>query len=298
MKYYTKPNLFIIGAMKSGTTYLHELLSTHPQIFMSLVKEPCYFVHPKELKRRWPEMWKNMYWKSEENYLKLFNGPDNTPIVGESSAEYTNYPLLSGIPERIQRFNPDSRFIYILRDPIERTISHYWMYINYYALEIDPSEAIRKRPELIAISNYTMQLKQFLQFFNIDKIFVTTFEELTSNPKNSYQQILAWLNVDNTYIPDNLNTPKNVSSYKIRKQSALGLLFKFQNSKVWDKIGGFFPSWFTSFGSRLAVSYYDKNQTPMEDFKEMLRPIYLPQVDELSNILNRDFSIWKTLFNS
>jgi hypothetical protein len=52
-----RPNLFLIGAMKSGTTYLCDLLAAHPEIFMSSPKEPCHFVDPKVLLRAWPGQW-------------------------------------------------------------------------------------------------------------------------------------------------------------------------------------------------------------------------------------------------
>ena len=80
-----KPNLFVIGAMKSGTTYLTKLLNSHPSIFMSNPEEPSFFVDPAQLRKIWPDMWDGGYWKSEENYLNLFQTTKNAIIFGEST---------------------------------------------------------------------------------------------------------------------------------------------------------------------------------------------------------------------
>ena len=109
-----RPNLFIIGAMKSGTTTLHEYLDSHPQIAMSRIKEPGFFV--EELTLRQGEDW----------YLSLFEQDDRFRYRGESSTHYTKLPVFRGVAERLSRFNPEARLIYIMRNPIERLVSHYW----------------------------------------------------------------------------------------------------------------------------------------------------------------------------
>jgi sulfotransferase family protein len=67
-----KPNLFVIGAMKSGTNYLRKLLNAHPAIFMCEPGEPNHFVEPRQLKTIWTDMWKRGFWQSEQHYLELF----------------------------------------------------------------------------------------------------------------------------------------------------------------------------------------------------------------------------------
>ncbi len=290
-----KPNLFIIGAMKSGTTYLHGLLSGHPDIYMSKDKEPSYFADPIELKERVPEMWVKGYWKNEKKYFDLFKAGNDSIYRGESSALYANFPLLTGIPQRINNFNPDAKLIYVLRDPIERSISHYWMHVNYYGFKLDPFLAIKKKPELLAISNYMMQLEQFLMFFDMKNIFITTFEELTSDPLKCLAEIMNWLNIDKSFIPDDLFTPKNVTPKKIRAHRGFGLLIKLRNSRFWDKTSKYFPSWFTFYASHLAEYRYDKNEVLMDSFKDHLRSVFLPQVDDLKKALNRNFDSWKTI---
>src|SRR5579871_3186884 len=80
-----RPDLFVIGAMKSGTNYLRKLLDRHPSIFMTEANEPSYFVDPEELKVIWPERWANGYWRDERNYLRLFTGAGDATMLGEAS---------------------------------------------------------------------------------------------------------------------------------------------------------------------------------------------------------------------
>ena len=115
-----RPNLFIIGAMKSGTSSLHAYLGTHPSVFMCEPKEPGYFVEQLNLKR-------GRGW-----YSKLFHGAEGASIRGESSTEYTKAPMYGGVPQRLAEFNPQAKIIYLMRDPIERSISHYWHMVRWH----------------------------------------------------------------------------------------------------------------------------------------------------------------------
>ena len=109
-----KPNLFIPGAAKSGTTSLHNLLDQHPEICMSSVKEPGY--------------WKNEKFKDfknieKENYLNLFM-KSNHKIFGESTTAYMYYD--SFINNINSNYKVSPKFIFILRNPIDRFNSHFW----------------------------------------------------------------------------------------------------------------------------------------------------------------------------
>jgi hypothetical protein len=121
-----KPNLFLIGAMKSGTTYLAKLLGAHPAIFICSPEESSYFVDSAQLRKLYPKMWDLGFWRSERRYLQLFENGRTAVLLGEASTDYTKHPLFTRIPERIHKFNPHARFIYETRDPIEWTVSHYW----------------------------------------------------------------------------------------------------------------------------------------------------------------------------
>ena len=105
------PTFIVIGAMKCGTNSLHRYLKLHPQICMSSTKEPNYFVEEKN------------YAEGIDWYQSLFK--DSTKALGECSTNYSKRPFFQGVAQRIQAVLPDVKLIYLLRDPVERIISHY-----------------------------------------------------------------------------------------------------------------------------------------------------------------------------
>ena len=90
-----KPNLFIVGCGRSGTTSFYEYLRQHPQVFMSEVKGPNFF--GEEPNPSFPEFFKN-----ENNYLSLFKEVKNEKILGEASHLFSS----ESAPKQIKIFNP------------------------------------------------------------------------------------------------------------------------------------------------------------------------------------------------
>src|SRR5689334_23376690 len=183
-----KPNLFIVGAMKSGTTSLHNYLDTHPRIAMSVEKEPGYFC--KEF---------GAFNKGEQWYLDLFDQDPQCLYRGESSTHYTKLPVHDGVAARIHAFNPQARLIYIMRDPFERLMSHYWHSVRdiHYGGEVRPLlRAVEKKPDYLAFSDYAMQLEPYFHLFDRRAICTLTFESLLRNPQAELDRICDWLEVE------------------------------------------------------------------------------------------------------
>src|SRR5436190_20938382 len=106
------PTFFIIGAPRSGTSSLHHYLNLHPEIGMSRLKETHHFVDNVQPPARRVE--------DRAEYEALF--PSDARVRGEASPSYACYPQHGGAPERISVLLPDAKFIYLVRDPIERTV--------------------------------------------------------------------------------------------------------------------------------------------------------------------------------
>ena len=103
------PNFLICGASKSGTTTLQEVLCTHPDIFMPKKKrangrEIHFFNNDKN------------FAKGIEWYEKQFEGWNGEKAIGEKTPSYLCTPC---VPERIHRFLPDVKLIFILRHPVD-----------------------------------------------------------------------------------------------------------------------------------------------------------------------------------
>jgi hypothetical protein len=292
-----KPNLFLIGAMKSGTTTLHELLAYHPQISMSEPKEPCYFIDPNVLKSHWPEMWKRGFWKSEEAYLALFQNKSEAIYFGESSTDYSKAPKLDGVVERLAAFNPDARIVYIMRDPVERTLSHYWHMAEHRGEVREPKEALMRDPHYTEVSYYAYQLRPFIERFGREKVYTLTFEALKEHPEETVQNLFAWLGVDADFVPDDLQGARNATPESVRqKRPGRTWLDRFRHTGLWNKLGDYFPSSVRKFGVSLVEKPVNPKSLDSREIKAYLRKLQRPQVKELSQLLGREFPEWKTLY--
>lgn len=293
-----KPNVFVIGAMKSATTYFSQLLAAHPSIFMSTPKEPCFFSDPGILRTAYPEAWQRGYWRSLDRYLSLFAEAGNARVIGEASTTYSMAPLFAGVPERILALSPEARFFYILRDPIERTISHYWHRVTYWGESRSLLRAIRTNPVYTNVSHYAMQLQAYLRHVGLDRVYVLTYESLLADPVGQLGQVYRWLGVDPTVRPPKIEVPVNVMPERIRMAKGLGLLSNFATSSLYARLFPCVPPSMRKLGSRLAFRKIAPRQIPTEQAKVYLRPIQLRQTEELSTLLNRSFPEWTTLYEA
>jgi len=191
----TLPNLFVIGAMKSGTSSFHELLNQHPEIFMSRFKEPQYFAPHHRLGHG---MWGEGNPLPEPGidwYLRLFAEAGDAWYAGESSTTYTKAPTYTGCAERIARFNPDARLIYLLRDPIRRARSHYFYRVADLHEARSMLHAFQADAQYLAYSNYHMQMEPYVEHFGLGRIHVVVFEELLADPLGVMNRLYDWLGV-------------------------------------------------------------------------------------------------------
>lgn len=120
------PNFFIIGAAKSGTTALRHYMGQDPRVYFSEPKEPWFFQLEYERGLDW-------YWST------YFSGWDGEPVVGESANK-----LLPGyVAARVHESAPGARLIALLRAPVERAYSHWWMYVSRGIETLSFEDAVR-----------------------------------------------------------------------------------------------------------------------------------------------------------
>jgi hypothetical protein len=206
------PNLIVIGAMKCGTTSLHWYLDLHPQVVMSRPKEVDFFLVGRELSSR-----------DIEGYRSRF--PADAPVRGESSPRYTKKGIHNGVPERIFRVLPDAKLVYILRDPIERLVSHY---VHQWATRVEVrtfEDALDNLEDnrFVDPSLYHRQLSAFLEFYPLSQIHVATLEQLKTHPKRTMRGIFDFLNVETSFVSPRFQRVEHPSSRK-RRVTAAGQL--------------------------------------------------------------------------
>ena len=161
-------------------------------------KEPSFFVDQVTLKNVYPAMEKLGIWKNEMNYLELYKGAGSADYIGDASQNYSRMPLVKGVPERIRDFCRNAKILYIVRDPVDRTISHYWYMVKNFGESRPILEAIKSSDDYVSTSYYAMQLTPYLRIFGAENVKVVISEELREKPQLVMRDIYSWLNVDET----------------------------------------------------------------------------------------------------
>lgn len=206
--------LFIIGAMKSGTTSLFDILGQHPEICQAKNKEPGFFVADRDN-------------TSLHEYLDLWSWDTATHKYAlESSVSYTQFPSTKGVPERMAQMNlGDYRFIYFMRNPLTRIESHvrHGLFAGWgKSLDDEISD------DLINFSRYAMQLDEYLKYFPKESICPIVLEEFKEAPHQVLKNICSFLEIDEHYNFNSVEEPRNSgeffdSSPLIRQLSQSGI---------------------------------------------------------------------------
>ena len=178
------PNTFVIGAAKCGTTSLWLYLNAHPEIAFSINKEPAFFVRPD-------------YRDRLEWYESLF---EEASIIGEASTLYSAHPVHPDVPERIHSLVPDPKLIYMVRDPVERAVSHYVEQVSR-GFENRPAAAALMDPDesrnlYLAASSYATQVKRYLEVFPSSSLLIIDQNELRDDPGETLTRVFGFLSVD------------------------------------------------------------------------------------------------------
>ena len=191
--------VFIIGAMKSGTTSLFEILGQHPQICPSKIKEPDYFVKDRDAKAR-------------REYLALWDWRKNKHRYAlESSVAYTKAPVISNTPVRIQDAKLGKyRFIYMIRNPVSRIESQvrHGLFAGW-GKSLDegiPDDAMN-------FSRYAMQLDNYLARFPREDFLVIPLEEFKQAPDIVLTRICQFLHIDTDYPFTDITTTRNSGDF-------------------------------------------------------------------------------------
>jgi hypothetical protein len=265
---------------------------------MTPVKEPCYFVDQRDLRRAWPHMWRKGYWRSAEHYLALFADAGEATVIAEASNLYSQLPAIAGVPERILSFSPDARFIYLMRDPVERTLSHYWHHVRWSGEHRAMLAALRADPQYTATSHYARQLSAYLQHVARERMYILTLEALSHNPTREMSRLYAWLGVDASFRAADADVDTNARPDTFERVRGRGLLDRVRRTPAYGKIAPHVPAPLRTLGRGLALRTTSTAEAPLAEVRTYLRTRQLGETEELGRLLNRGFPEWKTLYGS
>jgi hypothetical protein len=207
------PDFIIIGAMKCATSTLHEQLAAQDGFFMSTPKEPCFFSDD-------PEWQRGIEW-----YENLFAEARNDDLCGESSTHYTKLPTHPHVIERMREVLPDSvKFIYVMRHPIDRLISHYIHEWTQRVIDGPIERAVLSHRPLVEYGLYAKQLRPYLEAFGTERVLPVFFERVVAHSQSELQRIAAFVGHEGEvrWLED--LHEQNVSQQRLRKSTVRDFL--------------------------------------------------------------------------
>ena len=280
------PNFFLMGAPRSGTTSLYEYLKNTKGVFLPKIKEIHYFavsINQDLL------LLKNI--KGEKKYHELYKDVTNEIAIGDPSPLHLWDPKAAQL---IHDIAPNAKIIITLRDPIERSYSHFLQLVSYGTEHHPFVDSIKKALDappdysgrVIDCGFYYQQVKRYIDLFGKDNVRVYVYEEFFKEPRKYVKEILEFLGV-NEEPPDTVGEVHN-ALVEPRGKIAEKIM---QNDSI-KKVGKIFIP--RTADRKLKGVFGKKTSKPpmQKEARILLEKIYCDDVEKLEKLLGRSFP-WK-----
>lgn len=271
------PNFLIIGAMKSGTTSLYHYLRGHPEVFMASAKEPGFFSVNWDLGMSW--------------YEEHFQTSNFSLAIGEASTNYTRFPQQAQVPSRIHRIIPDIRLIYLVRNPVERMLSHY-RHAFVGGQEKRSIEQAIWDPRYLVTSCYALQIEQYLEVFPRDQILLITSESLKRDRARTLQAVFRFIGVDPGWV-----SAEEALEFNRTAEKEIGrrrpLARKVRRVPGYSAMARISPQPIKNLKHKLMLRHIDPPPAAMSDgLTSELKKALSPDVRRLRTYMPSDFDGW------
>jgi hypothetical protein len=292
-----RPDFFIVGAPRCGTTALYVYLRQHPQVFMPEHKEPMYFgADLTQLHER----------LSERDYLALFTGATDGQRVGEAS---TWYLCSESAASEIAHFAPDAQIVIMLRNPVDVMYSLHRELVFYRGEPIDDFEEAlaaeedrrqgrrlgpSRRPEALFYRRtvrFADQVQRYLETFGPERVKTILFDDFVADTPAEYAKVLRFLRVDDAFRPEFLRVnesklPRNrgLQALVVRPPGPLARLVPIIRR---------FPLAHQVRAAILSLNSRAEKRPAMSiELRRRLTLELAPEVDRLGEMIGRDLSAW------
>ncbi len=297
-----KPNFFIVGAPKCGTTALYEYLRPHPNIFLPRIKEPHFFATDMGT---YPRI------KTLQEYTEIFaTSTDRHLSVGEASVYYLRSSV--AIPN-IRQFNRDARIIAMFRNPVEMVYSLHsqllyvseesvadfesaWRLQDRRSRGLDLPPAIRS-PLLVQyaeIGRFGTQAQRVLSSFPPEQVKLILYDDFTASPQRVYDEVIDFLGIPH----DGRAAFPRINENKRARVAWLKAFYRKPPAVLRDAIRGLKQAVgqeriSAAKKKMVALNTVREQRPPLSpEFRAELVAAFRDEVALLSGLMNRDLSHW------
>jgi hypothetical protein len=294
-----KPDFFIVGAPRSGTTALASYLGQHPRIFMPGLQDIYYFGSdlPFFVERK----------ISRESYLSIFQAARDGQEIGEASRWYLYSKRAA---EEIHRFQPEARIIIMLRNPVDMMYSMHGHRLLLGAEDIPDFEAaldaeprrkstgdvphhlgMRESVFYREIARYVPQVERYFRAFGRDRVHIIIFDDLASDTGNVYRETLRFLGVSQEFRPEFpvVNAYRRVRNPRFTRRLVRPpkWLLRIVTGSMSRSVQHYL---FLRITNLLAVRALRPSMDP--GLRHRLQAEFKPEIERLGGLIGRDLGIW------
>lgn len=293
---YKYPNFLVIGAEKSGTTWLYNKLRQHPEVYLPLTKE-CHFFNSLNSNLTGNENYNNLGW---DWYRRFFEDiPEQVKAAGEVTPMYICDPDAS---RRIARDLPDVKLIYILRNPVTRAYSHYWMARRKGNVEKSFEKIVtEKDPRFIERGKYAKQLEKYYDLFPPKNLRGYIYETFFQNPEKGLKDVYSFLNLEEQNSTIEVDNQKVHAAQKPKSRMLQNLITKSAKKLRKNPITFGILDWLKASGIAPAIKHWNSESEPYPPISESLFYELLEYYREDMNLVKEKWrfetEIWED-FNS
>jgi len=297
------PEFLIAGVPKAGTTALHAALSQHPELYLSPVKEPKFFLTDGPPPTRGGPgdalTYREHVWQRPE-YEALFAAAPPGALRGEATPLYFYDPAAMG---RVRALIPEARLIVVIRDPVERAHSN-WTHLWSAGLEPEGDflRACDEEPGRIAagwasfwhytgLGQYGKQLAHAYSLFPRGQVLVIRYRLLIDDPVATLDRICAFLGVQAgviTEIPRE-NVTAHPEHTLAHRTVALGM-------RASNAVGWLLPGTAATAATHRLERYLQRGRRERQPLSWQQRQALLPRFADdirlLGELLGEDFTDW------
>lgn len=257
------PGAIVIGTQKGGSSSIFRYLLQHPQFFGAINKEVHFFDYRYDKGLGWYQAMFPFKWKLPPG-----------AVTGEATPFYMYHPL---VPQRVAESLPEVKLIVLLRNPIERALSHYYHAVRRGRESRPIHEAFDAEASMIAdekrrLANnedfkpepfrrfsyterglYAQQLARWFKYFPREQFLIRTSESFFAGGNGFMREVFEFLGIDPAFeVPD--LTPSNV-----------GIVRDSEHADMRERLSAYFESHNRELETLLGVSYGWSGQTPLAD---------------------------------
>jgi hypothetical protein len=295
-----RPDFYIVGAPKSGTTAMYEYLRQHPDLYLPERKELRYFGGDLDIRDRIP--------LTEDEYLAYFAGAPPNSLIGTA---YVWYLYSRSAAAEISRFTPEARIVVMVRNPVDMLPALHAEHLTNGNEDISSfREALAAEPDRRAgrripahvhlpqgllyseVPRYAEQIERYAAAFGRERVHVIVFDDFSAAPADAYRSTLRFLGVRDDFAPGSfevINANRRLRSERLRHFLAR------PPAPARAIARRLVPQRLRQAGhARLkALNVVAQPREPVpDDVRERLRRQFADEVERLSSLLDRDLRHW------